>query len=103
MEWDPNYDCFWHRVRQARRVLIALIMLAALGGLLFYIYAKPQVAPAWAREWLPGLPKYTPPLYRWRDEQGRVQVTDQPPPNRPFEEVQYRADANVVPPQRPNQ
>ncbi|NJM11443.1 MAG: DUF4124 domain-containing protein [Synechococcaceae cyanobacterium SM1_2_3] len=84
-------------------MLIAIIVFAVLGGLLFYVYAKPQVVPAWAREWLPGLPKYTLPLYRWRDEQGRVQITDQPPQNRPFEEVQYRADANVVPPRSASQ
>ena len=49
------------------------------------------------RGWLPGLPEYTGPLYRWRDDQGRMQVTDKPPKGRPYEEVRYRADANVTP------
>ncbi len=103
MKWDSEDDGFWHGVWRVAKILIVFIGLAAVGGLLFYVYTRPQVAPAWARERLPGLPKYTPPLYRWRDEQGRVQVTDQPPQNRPFEEVQYRADANVVSPRSPNQ
>lgn len=100
MEWDPNYDGFWHRVRQARRILIAVIVLAVLGGLLFYAYSNPRSVPLWAREWLPGLAKYTGPLYRWRDDQGREQISDQPPKGRPYEEVQYRTDANVVPSRR---
>ncbi len=103
MQWYSDNDRFWRQFWRFTKVMLVFIGLAGLGGLLFYVYAKPQVAPAWAREWLPGLPKYTPPLYRWRDEQGRVQVTDQPPQNRPFEEVQYRADANVVPPRSPSQ
>jgi hypothetical protein len=43
------------------------------------------------------MPEYTGPLYRWRDDQGRIQVTDKPPKGRPYEEVRYRADANVMP------
>ena len=75
-----------------------LIALIALGGVIAYWYATPQQTPAWIRSWLPGLPEYTGPVYRWRDDQGRLQVTDQPPWNRPYETVQYRSDANVMPP-----
>ncbi len=75
-----------------------LIALIALGGGIAYWYATPQQTPAWIRGWLPGLPEYTGPVYRWRDDQGRLQVTDQPPRNRPYETVQYRSDANVMPP-----
>lgn len=74
-----------------------LILLGILSGLLMYWYTTPQEVPPWARSWLPGLPEYTRPLYRWRDAQGREQVTDKPPQGRPYETVNYRSDANVVP------
>ena len=76
-----------------------LIVLGILSGLLMYGYTTPQRVPSWARSWLPGLPEYTGPLYRWRDDQGREQVTDKPPKGgRPYETVNYRSNANVVPP-----
>ncbi len=78
--------------------LVVVLVLGALGGVLLYGYTTPQAMPSWARGWLPGPPQYTGPLYRWRDDQGRTQVTDKPPKDRPYEEVQYRVDANVVPP-----
>lgn len=37
------------------------------------------------------------PLYRWRDAQGVLQVTDVPPTDRPYEQVRIRDDRNVVP------
>lgn len=85
--------------RQAGRawLWVVLLVLGALGGALFYGYTRPQAVPPWARGWLPDPPGQTRLLYRWRDVQGRVQITDQPPKDRPYEEVRYRADANVVP------
>ena len=85
--------------RQTGRVMlwVVLLILAALGGALFYGYTTPQAIPAWARGWLPDPPGHTKPLYRWRDDQSRVHITDQPPKGRPYEEVRYRADANVLP------
>jgi hypothetical protein len=74
-----------------------LLVLGVLGGVLFYWYTTPQETPSWVRGWLPGMPEYTGPLYRWRDDQGRIQVTDKPPKGRTYEEVRYRADANVMP------
>lgn len=76
-----------------------LIVLGMLGGLVLYWYTTPQDVPSWARGWLPGLPEYTGPLYRWRDDQGREHITDKPPKGRPYETVTYRSDINVVPPQ----
>lgn len=49
------------------------------------------------RGWLPRLPEYTGPLYRWHDAQGRLQLTGQPPRDRPYEIIQYRRDTNTVP------
>ena len=85
--------------RQTGRVVlwVVLLILAALGGALFYGYTTPQAIPSWARSWLPSQAEQTRSLYRWRDDQGRMQITDQPPKGRPYEEVRYRADANVMP------
>jgi hypothetical protein len=89
----------WHNPRQGGRVAAwVLVALGVLGGVVLYWYTTPQATPSWVRGWLPGLPEYTGPLYRWRDDQGRVQVTDKPPKGRPYETVQYRSNTNVVPP-----
>jgi hypothetical protein len=88
-----------HPRRQRGRAPVWLIIfLSLLGGVVLYWYTTPQETPAWVRGWLPGLPEYTGPLYRWRDDQGRIQVTDKPPRDRPYETVQYRSDVNVMPP-----
>ncbi|MCP5160022.1 MAG: DUF4124 domain-containing protein [Gammaproteobacteria bacterium] len=76
-----------------------LLGLGILGGVLLYWYTTPQETPSWMRDWLPGMPEYTGPLYRWRDGQGQLQVTDRPPQGRPYETIQYRSDANVIPKQ----
>ncbi len=92
-----NGSMYWRR--QAGWVsLWVLIVLGALGGLVLYWYTTPQDAPSWVRSWLPGLPAYTGPLYRWHDDKGQLQVTDKPPKGRPYETVQYRGDAKVGPP-----
>ncbi|MGB2683293.1 MAG: hypothetical protein WBE39_18520 [Candidatus Competibacter sp.] len=87
--------------RQLGRAPFWLILgVGLLGGVGLYWYTTPQAVPAWARKWLPlpGLPDYTGPLYRWRDDQGREQITDKPPRNRPYETMRYRSNANVLPP-----
>lgn len=85
--------------RQAGAVPIWLIIvLGILGGMVLYWYTTPQETPAWIRGWLPGMPEYTGPVYRWYDDRGRLQVTDHPPRDRPYETVQYRSDVNVAPP-----
>ncbi|MBL8259846.1 MAG: hypothetical protein JNM60_08575 [Candidatus Competibacteraceae bacterium] len=89
--------------RQLGRAPVWLLVgLGLLGGVGLYWYTTPQAVPAWARKWLPlpGLPEYTGPLYRWRDDRGREQITDKPPKNRPYETQLYRANTNVVPPRQ---
>ncbi len=84
--------------RQAGRAPAWLLIgLGLLGGLVLYWYTTPQEVPSWARGWLPGLPEYTGPLYRWRDDKGREQITDKPPKGRLYETITYRANANAVP------
>lgn len=89
-------DCtrWW---QAGRAPVWVLIVLGGLGGLFLYGYTTPQSVPAWARSWLPGLPEYTGPLYRWRDHQGREQITDKPPKDRPYERMIYRSNANTLP------
>jgi hypothetical protein len=36
-------------------------------------------------------------LYKWKDDQGRWNITDRPPEGRAFEEVQIDPDVNVLP------
>jgi hypothetical protein len=38
-----------------------------------------------------------PKLYRWRDDNGVLQLTDKPPSGRKYELVELREDVNVVP------
>ncbi len=36
-----------------------------------------------------------PSLYRWRDANGVLQITDQPPPNRRYERIDRNADRAI--------
>lgn len=38
-----------------------------------------------------------PVLYRWRDGNGMLQITDQPPKGRKYQRVHIRADLNIIP------
>ena len=42
-----------------------------------------------------------PKVYRWRDAQGVLHITDQPPKGRKYEEVKLREDVNVIPMSEP--
>ena len=45
-----------------------------------------------------------PAIYRWRDDQGVLQLTDQPPPGgRKYERVALREEVNVVPMSAPDE
>lgn len=86
--------------RETGRALAALLALILLvGGLLGWWWLNPAQAPQWAREHLSWLFVTETTLYRWQDEAGRWHVTDEPPPDRPYEKIRYRSDANVVPPE----
>ncbi|HXH03024.1 MAG TPA: DUF4124 domain-containing protein [Candidatus Competibacteraceae bacterium] len=82
--------------------LVALVILLALAGLAAYWYLTPDQAPAALRQMLRQTPLPQPgstTVYRWRDEQGRWQISDRPPQGRLYEVLTYRHDANVVPAQ----
>lgn len=76
-------------------VLVALLVLAAAAG---YVWRyEPERLPAEWRRDNPHSRDYAPVLYRWKDAAGVVQVTDRPPPDRPYETVRIDPDTNRVP------
>jgi hypothetical protein len=72
--------------------LVALIAAIAAGW-----YFAPASMPPWLARSVPASPKLGPPLYKWRDDKGRLQVTDKPPADRAYETVRYDPNTNVVP------
>jgi uncharacterized protein DUF4124 len=77
-------------------VAFLLILALAAAGAAWWYFA-PQTMPDWIAQKVPGSPSLGPPLYKWRDAKGRLQVTDTPPADRPYETVRYDPDTNVVP------
>ncbi len=76
--------------------LLALLAAAAAA----WWYFAPQTLPVAVRRAVPVSPKAqaaSPLLYKWRDAKGRLNVTDVPPTDRPYETVRYDPDTNVVP------
>ena len=43
-----------------------------------------------------------PKVYRWRDAQGVLHISDTPPKGRKFEKVELREDVNVIPMSEPD-
>ncbi len=77
----------------------ALLLLALIAAALWawWTYA-PESVPKVVREQLPvAAPAPAPMLYKWKDAQGRWNVTDQPPAGRPYEAVRVDQDTNVLP------
>lgn len=77
----------------------ALLLLALIAAALWawWTYA-PESVPTVVREQLPvPAPAPEPMLYKWKDDQGRWNVTDQPPAGRPYEAVRVDPDTNVLP------
>ena len=89
-----------HAMRAAMRgragiVFLLIVAIAAAGAAWWYF--APQTMPDWVARKVPGSPSLGPPLYKWRDAKGRLQVTDTPPADRPYETVRYDPNTNVVP------
>lgn len=85
---------------QAGRALVWLLVVVLLaGGTLFYWRHNPASAPGWLRDAAPALFVTRTKLYRWQDEAGNWHVSDAPPEGRDYEVVEYRSDANTVPPE----
>ena len=76
-----------------------LLALLAVGAAAWWYFA-PQTLPTAVRHVAPVSPNAqsaSPPLYKWRDASGRLNVTDVPPKDRPYETVRYDPNTNVVP------
>lgn len=85
--------------RAARgRALLASVVVLAIAAAAAWWYFAPNTLPAFVQQKLPESPKANPPLYEWRDAQGRLHVTDAPPTDRPYKIVRFDPKANVLPP-----
>jgi hypothetical protein len=76
-------------------LIAALALLAGVAAWLWY--RAPQHLPLELRRDNPHSADYAPTVYRWKDDAGRTQLTDQPPPDRPFEAVRIDPATNTVP------
>ena len=82
--------------------VLVVIVLAAVGAGAYYIYRNPTVVSPLVDDTI--LERTvrdalgTTRVYKWRDTEGTVQITDEPPPEgTKFEILEYQNDANVVP------
>ena len=76
-------------------VIVLLLALSVAGG---YLYLNPDV---W-QPWVKGTPLEPAPtttrLYKWQDEDGQWQISDEPPTGEISSEIlEYRSDTNIVP------
>ena len=84
-------------------VVFALVVLLCLGGGAAYLYYFDRDL---GRKLLDKTP-LKPPVsvttaYKWKDAEGNWQITDRPPPGgTPYETLNMRSDANVVPSLKP--
>lgn len=80
--------------------LLVWIAAAVAAALVAWWYFAPQTLPTSVRHAAPVSPNAanaSPPLYKWRDAKGRLNVTDVPPTDRPYETLVYNPNTNVVP------
>jgi len=77
---------------------LVFVSVAAAGGAAWLWYRAPEYLPAELRRDNPNSSDYAPEVYRWKDPQGRTQLTDTPPPaGQSYETVRVDPDTNVVP------
>ncbi|MFO1517683.1 MAG: DUF4124 domain-containing protein [Lysobacterales bacterium] len=87
-------------LRQQGRAVLWIVPVLALAAALAWWYFAPDTLPPALRHAAPPSPRLDaapPALYKWRDAQGQLHVTDVPPTDRPYETVRYRPELNVVP------
>lgn len=82
--------------------MVIVIVLVAVAAGAYYVYRNPTVvSPLVEGTPLEGPVRSTlgtTRVYKWRDADGVVQITDEPPPEgTKFEKLEYQNDANVVP------
>jgi uncharacterized protein DUF4124 len=74
-----------------------MTLVALVAAVAAWWYFAPASMPAWLARSVPASPKLGPALYKWRDDKGRLHVTDAPPTDRQYERVRYDPNTNVVP------
>jgi hypothetical protein len=82
---------------QGRASFLFTFLVALIAAIAAWWYFAPASMPPWLARSVPASPKLGPPLYKWRDDKGRLQVTDKPPADRAYETVRYDPTTNVVP------
>lgn len=90
----------------ARLLLAVVLLFAAVAAVVWFAFpqylpdgwrARPGDVPGAAPASSAPATGANPPLYKWRDDQGVWNVTDRPPPDRPYERVVVDPNQNVVP------
>jgi hypothetical protein len=83
------------------RILVLLVLLAALGAAALYYSTHPEALPEWAARTPVGRDLQTTTVYKWQDPQGGWHITDEPPPEgTSYETQRWSRDTNVLPPPR---
>ena len=82
--------------------MIVIVILAVVAAGVFYVYRNPIAVSELVNDTpLEGAVRSTlgtTRVYKWRDTEGTVHITDEPPPEgTKFEQLEYQNDANVVP------
>ena len=78
-----------------RKVAIALIIVTAVGG---YLYYHPSFIEPYLRGTPLQLPGRTTTIYRWRNAEGTLEHSNTPPPRGvDYDTVEISSDTNVIP------
>lgn len=76
--------------------VLVTLALAAIAAAYVWYYEPESLPREWRRE-NPRSREYMPAVYRWVDASGVTQLTDKPPPDRPYETVRVDPNTNIVP------
>lgn len=82
-----------------RRTLLWWLPALGLGAWAWWYFA-PAYLPDFVRERLPvahSSTAHNPVVYKWKDAQGAVQYSDQPPARGSYETIRLDPDTNVLP------
>jgi hypothetical protein len=77
-----------------------IILAAILTAVVWYIYTDPLLNQKVKKEVKQLIPPQnnTTTVYKWRDQKGNWQITDQPPPaGIKYEILEYQSNTNVMP------
>jgi hypothetical protein len=83
---------------EGRHILIGILFAVAIGAGVAWKQHQPEASRRTDTQPIPA-PSATaaPALYKWRDDQGVWNYTDQPPADRPFERITGTPNVNSVP------